>query len=81
MKLEKIVPNRRRSVNVSLDTGVVAAAKAAGVNLSRVTEAALRVAVKQAEEARWREENRDAIARFNEWYTQNGDPLAHLQPL
>ncbi|WP_188658205.1 type II toxin-antitoxin system CcdA family antitoxin [Sphingomonas metalli] len=81
MKHEDISASRRRPVNVSLDTGIVDAARKAGINLSRVTEAALRVAVKKAEEQRWREENRESIARFNAWYAENGDPLAHLPAL
>ncbi|MGP7794880.1 type II toxin-antitoxin system CcdA family antitoxin [Sphingomonas sp. CLY1604] len=81
MKHDAITPTKRRPVNVSLDTGIVAAAREAGVNLSRVTEAALRVAVKEAREHRWREENREAVGRFNEWYEEHGDPLAHLASL
>lgn len=75
------VPSRRRPVNISLDTGVVDAARKAGINLSRVTDNALRVAVKEAQEQRWLEENREAIERFNAWYAENGDPLAHLPAL
>ena len=81
MKHDSVAPSKRRPVNVSLDTGIVAAAREAGVNLSRVTEAALRVAIKEAHERQWREENRAAIGRFTEWYDHNGDPLAHLTPL
>ena len=52
-----------------------------GVNLSRVAEAALRTAIKQERERRWRDENREALARVAEWYERNGDPLARLAPL
>ncbi|GAA0658112.1 antitoxin CcdA [Sphingomonas insulae] len=81
MRHDPISPNKRKSVNLSIDTGIVAAAREAGVNLSRVTEAALRVAVKDAREQRWREENREAIERFTNWYEDQGDPLAHLASL
>ncbi len=81
MKHDGIDPPKRRPVNVSLDTGIVTAAREAGVNLSRVTEAALRVAIKEARERQWREENRAAIGQFTEWYDRHGDPLAHLTPL
>ena len=79
MKHGKIVAGKRRAVNVSIDAGMVAAAREAGINVSQVTEAALRVAIKQDQERRWREENREAIARFAEWYEREGDPLAHLR--
>lgn len=81
MKHDNITPTKRRPVNVSVDPGIVAAAREAGVNLSRVTEAALRVAIKEARERRWREENREAIGHFADWYEKNGDPLAHLAAL
>ncbi len=81
MKHDSVAPAKRRPVNVSLDTGIVAAAREAGVNLSRVTEAALRVAIKEARERQWREDNQAAICRFADWYERNGDPLAHLEPL
>jgi antitoxin CcdA len=80
MKHDSVAPAKRRPVNVSLDTGIVAAAREAGVNLSRVTEAALRVAIKEARERQWREDNQAAIGRFADWYERNGDPLAHLEP-
>ncbi|MFS0773378.1 type II toxin-antitoxin system CcdA family antitoxin [Sphingomonas sp. 1P08PE] len=81
MKHADITPNRRQPVNVSLDTGIVEAARKVGINLSRVTEAALRVAVKEAQERQWREDNRAGIEQFNAWYAENGDPLAHLPAL
>ena len=79
MKHDPIKPCKRKSVNVSLDTGVVAAARQEGLNLSRVTEAALIVAIKAEREKRWREENQQAISAFREWYEKEGDPLAHLR--
>ncbi len=81
MKHANIPDGRRQAVNVTLDTGIVEAARKVGINLSRVTEAALRVAVKEAQERQWREDNRAAIERFNAWYAENGDPLAHLPAL
>ncbi len=79
MKHGQVSARKRKSVNLSLDTGIVASAREAGINLSRVTEEALRLAVKAEQERRWLEENRDAIAVFNEWYEREGDPLAHLR--
>ena len=81
MKHDSIAPQKRKAVNVLLDTGVVAAARAQGINLSRVAEEALRIAVKREQERRWREDHREWIADFTQWYDREGDPLAHLETL
>ena len=81
MKHDPIGSGTRKPVNVSLDTGIVAAARDVGINLSRTTELALRAAIKSEQERRWREDNAVAIGRFTEWYETNGDPLAHLAAL
>jgi len=79
MKHDHIPSRKRKPVNLSLDTGIVAAARDAGINLSRVTEDALRVAVKAEGERRWLEDNQSAMAAFNDWYSREGDPLAGLR--
>lgn len=79
MKHDPMIAGKRKAVNLSLDTGIVAAAREAGVNLSRVTEAALRMAVREEQERRWKKENEAAIAAFAEWYEREGDPLANLR--
>ena len=81
MKHDSITSTRRRPVNVSLDTGIVAAAREAGLNLSRITEDALRVAVKAERERRWQEEHRAAIEAHNQWIEQHGIPLSGLPAL
>ncbi len=81
MKHDPIATGKRKSVNMSLDTGIVAAAREAGLNLSQISEQAIRHATKVEQERRWKENNRDAIEGWNRWYEQNGDPLAHLRPL
>ena len=81
MKYDDITSSKRRPVNLSIDTGIVAAAKAAGVNLSRVTEDALRAAIKAEHERRWKEENREWIAAHNSWIEGNGIPLSGLETL
>ncbi len=75
MKYDKISSGQRKAVNLSLDTGVVAAARDAGINLSQACEAALRVAAKQEQERRWQEENREWITANNAWVEANGLPL------
>ncbi len=79
MKHEAIRTGKRKSVNLSIDSGIVAAARAQGINLSRVTEAALFHAVRAEQERCWTEENRAAITDFAEWYEREGDPLADLR--
>ncbi|BCA62107.1 hypothetical protein HMP09_1341 [Sphingomonas sp. HMP9] len=81
MKHDPIATGKRKSVNMSVDTGIVAAAKEAGVNLSRVTEAALRDAIKIERERRWKDENRAWINAHNRWIDENGIPLSNLETL
>ena len=81
MKHDPILSGKRKAVNVSLDTGIVAAARQAGVNLSQVSEDALRRAVKAEEERRWKEENREWIENYNRWIEENGLPLGDLRVL
>jgi len=81
MKHDRIGSGKRKSVNLSIDTGVVAAAREAGINLSQVSEEALRKATKAEQGRRWQEENREALEGWNRWYEKHGDPLAHLRVL
>lgn len=75
MKHDSISSGKRKAVNLSLDTGVVEAAREAGLNLSQVCEAALRDASKAERDRRWQEENRGWIEAHNKWVEQNGLPL------
>ncbi|MBY0306981.1 MAG: type II toxin-antitoxin system CcdA family antitoxin [Sphingomonas sp.] len=75
MRIDKISSGTRKAVNLTLDTGVVEAARANGLNLSKVCEAALRQATKKAAEESWKEENREAMEAWNVWIEQNGLPL------
>jgi antitoxin CcdA len=81
VKYDDVSSSKRRPVNLSIDTGIVAAAKEAGVNLSRVTEDALRVAIKTERERCWKHESRDWIAAHNAWIDENGIPLSGLETL
>ena len=81
MKHDAIASGKRKSVNLSLDSGVVAAAREVGINLSQVSDSAIAAAVKAERERRWRDENREAIEGWNRWYEKHGDPLAHLREL
>ncbi len=59
--LERSAPPRR-ALNVRVRGDVIDAAKAAGLNLSQITEAALTAALGTAQKQRWQEENAKAIA-------------------
>jgi len=76
MKLDPIASGKRKPVNLSLDTGVVEAARAAGINLSQTCEAALRAAARAERERQWKEENKESIEAWNAWVEEHGLPLA-----
>ena len=76
MKYDKVVSGQRRPVNVSMDTGIVAAAREAGLNLSRISEAGLLEAIRQERERRWIEDNKAALESSNQWVEKNGLPFA-----
>jgi antitoxin CcdA len=75
MKHDPIASGKRKAVNVSIDTGVVAAARELGLNLSQVCEAAIRQATKAEQDRRWQEENRAWAEACNKWVEENGLPL------
>lgn len=75
MKHDPIASGKRKPVNLSLDTGVVAAAREHGLNLSQIAEAALKEATSAERNRRWAEENRDWIEANNKWVEESGLPL------
>ncbi|WP_374405691.1 type II toxin-antitoxin system CcdA family antitoxin [Pelagerythrobacter sp.] len=66
----------RRATNVSLDQSLVEAARELDINLSRACEEGLAREVKTTREARWREENAEAIQAWNDHVAEHGLPLA-----
>ena len=75
MKHDPIASGKRKSVNLTIDTGIIDAARKVGVNLSQVSEAAIRKASRAAEDATWKEENREWIAAHRKWVEENELPL------
>jgi antitoxin CcdA len=65
-------PGPKRAVNVTIDAEILAAAKAQGINLSQTLEDELRKRTQQARDAKFREENREAIDSFNRFIEKNG---------
>ena len=56
----------KRATNVSIRSDLLEAARASGVNLSATLERALAEELKQRQQQKWREENRDAITAYND---------------
>ena len=75
MKQDSIGSGKRKPVDLSLDTGVVAAARQAGLNLSQISEGAICAAAKRALEEQWQVDKREAIEAHNLWVEENGLPL------
>ncbi len=65
----------RKPTNLSLDSALVEDARELGINLSRTCEEALRKEVSAERGRRWQEENKEAIAAWNEWAENNELPL------
>ena len=72
---DPITTGRRKPVNLTLDSGVIDFAREMGINLSRVSEAALQHAAQEELARRWKEENREALATWSRWMDENGSPL------
>jgi antitoxin CcdA len=62
----------KRATNVSIRSDLLDAAREAGVNLSATLERALVEELARVRSARWREENREAIAAYNEYVEEHG---------
>ena len=68
----------KRKTSLSLDAALLDAAKDLGLNVSAVTDAALREAVAAARKERWLADNADAFAAQARWHEENGHPLADI---
>jgi antitoxin CcdA len=75
MRHDPIGSGKRKPVNLSIDTGVVEAARAAGLNLSQISEVALREAAQKDHDRRWKEDNCEWIAAHQRWVAENELPL------
>lgn len=66
----------RIKVNLTLEAEVAETARALGLNMSRLAEAAIAEAAKLECNRRWREANRDALDAYAEEVAREGLPLA-----
>lgn len=62
----------KRATNVSVRRDLLDAARAAGLNLSATLERALTLELAGMRGKRWREDNRGAIAAYNEFIEEHG---------
>ncbi|MFC5069204.1 type II toxin-antitoxin system CcdA family antitoxin [Flaviflagellibacter deserti] len=62
----------KRAVNLSVDAELLDEAKAMGINLSHLAEAALSKAIRLERERRWRAENRTALEDFDRYVSEHG---------
>ena len=69
----------RRPTNVTLDARAVADARELGINVSQACERGLLDEVRKTREARWREDNREAIDSHNAFVETHGIPLARFR--
>ncbi len=69
----------RIKVNLTLDADVAEAARALGLNMSRLAEAAIAEAARAERNRRWRDENRAAIAAYADEVAREGLPLARFR--
>jgi antitoxin CcdA len=65
-------PGPKRAVNLSIDAEILAAAKAQGINLSQALEDELRKRTQESREAKWQEENREALEAHNRFIEKHG---------
>lgn len=69
----------RVKVNLTLDADVAETARALGLNMSRLAEAAIAEAAKTERNRLWREQNKGAIAAYAEEVEREGLPLAQYR--
>jgi antitoxin CcdA len=69
----------KRPTNLSLNAKVLDMARELGMNLSQTVDALLAQEVQRRYWERWNEENKDAIAAYNQRVESEGLPLARYR--
>jgi antitoxin CcdA len=72
MRMNETKPRPKKATNVTLDSALLAEARALGINLSRTLEERLEELVKAERIKRWQEENRAAIESMNRFIEKYG---------
>lgn len=70
----------KRATDVSLNSDLLAQAKALGLNVSQACERGLAAQIAEFQERRWLAENREALASSNAFVEAHGLPLAGKRP-
>ena len=68
----------KRKTSMTLDAEVLDEARELGLNVSAITDAALRDAVAKARREQWVRQNADAFAAQANWHETHGHPLADI---
>ena len=68
----------KRTVSLTLRAAQVEEAKALGLNLSQISDAAIEQAVRAARYDRWRDENKHVLEAQEAWIRAHGHPLAEI---
>ena len=63
---------QKQATNLSINRDLLNAARDAGINLSAVLEEALREKVAAARREKWKQENAEAIAEYNDLVAVHG---------
>lgn len=66
----------KKATNLSLNSKVLDAARALGMNISQTVDALLADEVKRRYWEKWRDDNKEAFAAYNERICREGLPLA-----
>ena len=66
----------KKAINLSLNASVLEAAKEMGMNISQTVDTLLAEEVKRRYWEKWRDDNKDAFAAYNERIQREGLPLA-----
>ena len=69
----------KRATNLSIRGDLLDAARDAGINLSATLERALAEELASVMRKKWREENQDAIAAYNDYVAEHGTFSDHLR--
>ena len=69
----------KRPTNLSLNAKMLDVARDLGMNVSQTVDALLAEEVRRRYWERWNEQNRDAVAAYNERVARDGLPLARYR--
>lgn len=75
------VAQEKLRTNVTLDAEMLKKARSFGLNISAISNDAVKKAVAAAEAEAWASENAQALAERRTWIEKNGMPLASVQVL